>query len=198
MLVGVLALQGCVQAHIDHFHLLQGVKAIAINRPSQLNGVQGLVLPGGESTTISRLIRLLGFENSLQEKAQEIPFWGVCAGSILMAKDVEEESLVRPFSWMDITVKRNAYGRQRESFLEVIEGEFPHPQDGLFIRAPKFVSWGKGVKVLGRCQGEVVFLEEGRHIVTAFHPELSRGNYFHEYFLSILRRAPLNITAPTG
>jgi 5'-phosphate synthase pdxT subunit len=178
--IGILALQGCVEPHAEHLRRL-GVEARLVRQRKHLGGIQGIILPGGESTTMLKLAHQFGLWEELRELGGKIPFWGVCAGAILMAKQVEnprQESL----GTIDLHVRRNAYGRQVDSFQQEIElgGAV---ETAVFIRAPKFVSWGKGVAVAGRVSGEAVFLESGRHMVTAFHPELSESPWCHERFL---------------
>lgn len=175
-MIGVLALQGCVEAHLCHFRRL-GVSAMAVRRPEQLEALEGIVLPGGESTTIEKLICTLGFLEQLEEKAQKVPFWGVCAGAILMSR--------QNFSWMDFEVERNGYGRQRESFVGTVD--CGKKEKGVFIRAPKFIRWGESVTAFGECNGEAVYLGEGQHMAVAFHPELSHSHYFHEIFIKKVR-----------
>lgn len=180
MIVGVLALQGAIEAHVKHLEKL-GVKSRLVKTPNELASVRGLILPGGESTTMIRVAKQIGVWDALRARAQEIPYWGVCAGSILMAREVEnpaQESL----GAIDLKVQRNAYGRQLESFQGelLVDGK---PEQAVFIRAPKFVSWGSAVKVRGTVNGEPAFLDDGRHMVTAFHPELTESSWCHELFL---------------
>jgi pyridoxal 5'-phosphate synthase pdxT subunit len=180
--VGILSLQGCVEPHAVHLRQL-GVNVRYVRQARDLEGIGGLILPGGESTTMLKLARQFELWDKLQALSAAIPFWGVCAGSILMAREVENPSQ-ESLGIMDIQVRRNAYGRQIDSFQQDIELGGGRMEQAVFIRAPKFVSWGAGVQVSGRVAGEAVFLEEGRHMVTAFHPELSPSLWFHEHFLA--------------
>lgn len=179
MIVGILALQGCVEPHAKHLKAI-GVEPRYVRLPEDLEGIQGLILPGGESTTMIRLAKNFGLWDALKTKAQEIPFWGVCAGSILMANKVvnpEQESL----GIMDITVERNAYGRQLDSTQEAVTLD-NKVEDAVFIRAPKFVSMGSDVFVEGKVGQEPVFLSSKKHMVTAFHPEITENHWCHEIF----------------
>ncbi len=179
-IVGILALQGCLEPHEKHLRAL-GADVRLVKSAAELAEVHGLILPGGESSTMLKLARQFGMWDALKERAREIPYWGICAGSILMARAVEspaQESL----DVMDLVIVRNAYGRQVDSFQGeiAVDGE-KHP--AVFIRAPKFKSWGPSVKERGRVGTEAVFLESERHMVTAFHPELTEDSWFHERFL---------------
>ena len=187
-MIGILALQGAVEPHEKHFHAL-GLKTLRVRQAKDLERVQGLVLPGGESTTMLHLLRVFAMVDPLVARAREIPFWGICAGAILMARELEGASRgPGQFSLgiMDFSVERNAYGRQLESFTDDVLLTGGQRESSTFIRAPRFRSWGKGVKVLGERAGEPVFLGEGRHLVSAFHPELSTNLFFHEQFANSL------------
>lgn len=168
-------------------HLKQlGATVREVRLPAELAGIQGLVLPGGESTTMIKLAKQFDLWEPLKAKAKEVPYWGICAGSILMARQVEnpvQESL----GVMDLVVRRNAYGRQIDSFQQDVHLTSGAVEPTAFIRAPKFVSWGPNVTVEGKVLGESSFLSEGRHMVTAFHPELSPSHWCHELFLARCR-----------
>lgn len=179
-MVGILALQGAYVAHAGHLEKL-GAEPRFIYKPQNLAGISGLILPGGESTTMLKLAHELGLWTELQALAPKIPFWGICAGSILMAREVENPAQPS-LGVMDIRVRRNAYGRQLESFQGSVRVE-GRDEPAVFIRAPKFVSWGAGVRPMGVVNGEVAYLEEGHHMVTAFHPELTESSWCHERFL---------------
>lgn len=180
-LVGILALQGCIEPHQKHLDAL-GVNYRLVQLPEQLEGIQGLILPGGESTTMIKLAKMFGLWDPLIEKAKSIPYWGICAGSILMAKEVENPSQ-ESLSVMDLSVRRNAYGRQLESFQGVVKLANGQEEPAVFIRAPKFVKWGSQVKEAGSVDGDIAFLDDGFHMVTAFHPELTDSSWFHKLFL---------------
>ncbi len=185
--IGVLALQG---AFIEHISLLQelGAEAFPVRLPSQLDGIDGLIMPGGESTTIGKLLVAYDFEHKLRGMAREgFPIYGTCAGMILLAKQVEGR--VQPIlGVMDLTVRRNAFGRQVDSF----EVDLPIPALGeapfhaIFIRAPRIGSIGSEVACFAALpDGEIVGARQGNLLVTAFHPELTTDTRLHEYFLGM-------------
>jgi pyridoxal 5'-phosphate synthase pdxT subunit len=177
MRIGVLALQGNVREHVDVLRRL-GADAVEVRKPEQLDGLDGLVIPGGESTTFMRLMRLYGLEDAVREFGR--PVFGTCAGMIVL--DRSHLGLV------DIDVDRNAYGRQVASFeadLE-LEGD-PEPLRGVFIRAPRLRDMGPDVEVLAELAGEPVLVREGGHIVASFHPELTDDTRVHELFLDLVR-----------
>jgi 5'-phosphate synthase pdxT subunit len=181
-LVGILSLQGCVDPHAEHLRSL-GADVRLVYSAKDLAGIQGLILPGGESTTMLKLAKEWSLWEPMKALGKEIPFWGICAGAILMAKEVEnpaQDSL----QVIDLKVRRNAYGSQVDSFqsdIALTQGEERSP--AVFIRAPKFISWGSEVEVAGKVNGEAVYLESGRHMVTAFHPELTSSHWCHRRFL---------------
>lgn len=185
-MIGILALQGCVDPHKKHLERL-GAAWKELRLPRDLENVRGIILPGGESTTMLKLLKQAELWGPLQAKAKEIPFWGICAGAILMAKTVEnpaQESL----QVMSVNVKRNAYGRQRESFsCQFSLSGSDAKAEAVFIRAPKFLSWGSEVKARAEVRGDTVFLDDGRHMITAFHPELTDNSWCHEIFLGRTR-----------
>ncbi len=193
MKIGVLALQG---AFIEHIKMLKslGVEAVEVRLPEQLAGLDGLIIPGGESTTIGKLARMYHFMEPLQTFAAEKALWGTCAGMIFMAKEVESASSGQDqplLAVMDIVVARNAFGRQVDSFeadltVKVFEngdgGSFP----AVFIRAPQLVAAKDGAEVIARlADGTAVAAQQGKWLVTAFHPELTNDNRFHRYFLKL-------------
>jgi len=185
-IVGILSLQGCVEPHADHLRALS-VEPRYIYKPRDLSGIQALILPGGESTTMLKLAQECGLWEILPSLAREIPFWGICAGAILMAKEVENPE--QPgLGVMDLKVRRNAYGRQLESSQQEIQLASGENAQAVFIRAPRFVSWGESVKVAGKVGDESVYLESGLHMATAFHPELMESHWCHERFLERVPR----------
>ncbi len=187
MKVGILALQGGFRPHAEALGAL-GADVVEVRRPRDLAAVDGLVIPGGESTTLSRLLGTSELLDPLRERlAAGLPALGTCAGLILLATEVldgrpDQVSLAA----IDVTVRRNAHGRQRESFeapLQV-EGLSGGPFPGVFIRAPALERLGEGVDVVARLGDEPVAARQGRVTVCAFHPELSGDLRFHQQFLS--------------
>ena len=191
MRIGVLALQG---AFVDHIAMLSQleVEAILIHLPQELNQIDGLILPGGESTAIAKLLSDYQLSEPIRERAREgFPILGTCAGMILLAKGVFETSL-EPLGLMDIEVRRNAFGRQVDSFEADLAipalGEEPFP--GIFIRAPLLEKADPEVEVLCNLpDGRGVAVREGKLLACAFHPELTSDLRFHRYFLDIVRDA---------
>ena len=177
MKIGILAVQGDFREHAAVLRQL-GADPVEVRKPEQLEGIDGLVIPGGESTAIMRLARIYGLEDALRRF--ERPVFGTCAGMILL--DREHLGLV------DLTVQRNAYGRQVASFeadLELAGDE--GSVRGVFIRAPRVTDVGPGVEVLAELDGEPVLLREGRFLVASFHPELTDDTRVHELFLDLVR-----------
>lgn len=187
MRVGILSLQGAVQPHRRKLEAL-GARVVLVRTADELMSCAGVVLPGGESTTMLKLLHDYGLTEPLQRFAQTAPVWGVCAGSILMAEHVENPSQAS-FGFLPITVRRNAYGRQNESFIATVELHLPErpvcTQEAVFIRAPRIVAYGEGVRVLAEHDGTAIALTDGRHLTTTFHPELSAPETLHAYFLSL-------------
>ena len=181
MIVGVLDLQGNFREHAAMLRRL-GVDAVEIRKPEQLEGLDGLVVPGGESTTFMRLMRLYGLEDAIRDFQQ--PVFGTCAGLIVL--DREHLGLV------DVEVARNAYGRQVFSFEADLHlaGE-NEPLRGVFIRAPQVEATGSDVEVLAELDGKPVLLRQGRFLVATFHPELTDDTRVHELFLDAVREASL-------
>ena len=188
--VGILALQG---DFLEHSMMLKhlGIPSVEVRLPRDLDVIDALILPGGESTTMVRLLDLHDLRDPLQRRVKEgMPVWGTCAGMILMASSLTEDR-PEPLSRMDIEVTRNAYGRQLESF----ETNLDVPALGktqlnaIFIRAPGVVNIGPGVDVLARLSdGTPVAVREGSKMATAFHPELTNDFRFHEYFIEIVNQ----------
>ena len=197
MRVGVLALQG---AFIEHEKALAriGVEPVEVRLPGELEGLDGLILPGGESTTIGQMAERWGLLEPIRAFARSgWPLWGTCAGMVLMAKEVVDGVSGQPrLELMDVMVRRNAFGRQVDSFEVGLEvpalGE--EPFHAVFIRAPLIERVGKDVEILARLEpalsgaegdGAVVAVRQGNLLATAFHPELTDDDRFHRYFLGL-------------
>lgn len=186
MRIGILALQG---AFIEHKHMLDvmHVESFEIRQKSDLNkSMDGLIFPGGESTAMHRLLLDLDMYPQLTQMISNgLPVFGTCAGMILLANSISNQETTH-FKLMDITVERNAYGRQLGSFhTEDMFNGVHIPMT--FIRAPYVKSYGKGVEVLATVKDRVVAVREKHLLATAFHPELSKSTYIHEYFLSMIK-----------
>ncbi|MEW6696839.1 MAG: pyridoxal 5'-phosphate synthase glutaminase subunit PdxT [Bacillota bacterium] len=188
MVVGVLALQG---AFIEHQKSLTacGVESIQIRKPEQLEGIQGLIIPGGESTTMGKLMhRFHLFEQIIELGRRGVPIFGTCAGMIMLAKEIAGSAQPR-LGLMDIEVERNAFGRQAESF----ETDLPVPDLGeeplraVFIRAPYIKSTGKNVKVMAAFDEKIVLAHQDNYLAAAFHPELTEDVRLHRYFLDMIK-----------
>jgi pyridoxal 5'-phosphate synthase pdxT subunit len=175
--VGVLALQGAFREHVAVLERL-GVTAVEVRLPEQLDDLDGLVVPGGESTTMMRLAELYGLDAAIRRFGR--PVLGTCAGMIVLDRD--------RLGLIDIAVERNAFGRQVWSFEADIEvaGE-DEPFHAVFIRAPWIREWGEGVEILAAVDGHPVLAREGRILVAAFHPELTDDARIHERFLKLVR-----------
>ena len=189
--IGVLALQGDFEAHLKML-AESGVEAKAIRLPRQIEDLDGIIIPGGESTTIGKLMVLYGFDEVLQKKVKEgFPIWGTCAGLILLAEETDNALASQPLlASMHIRVRRNAFGSQRESFetdLSVpVLGEAPF--HAFFIRGPVVEAVGPEVEVLATLDdGAIVAVREGPLLGTAFHPEVAGDPRFHHYFLRIVQ-----------
>ena len=191
MKIGVLAAQG---AFIEHIHALESlrVKAAEIRLPEHIEGLDGLIIPGGESTTISKLIIAFGLEDVLKNKIEAgMAVFGTCAGMIMLAKNIVDGNGVQPLKVMDITVRRNAFGRQVDSFetelkIEALGKKLFH---AVFIRAPLVEKVGRGVDVLSRLDdGTIVAAKQGKILGCSFHPELTEDTRLHQYFLDLAAR----------
>jgi len=185
MQVGVLALQGAFAAHSDCLTSI-GVQSIEVRNPEQLSSVDALLMPGGESSTMSQLLESSGLFDPIAARiADGMPVFGTCAGMILLASEIlDGRSDQRSFSAIDISVRRNAFGRQVDSFEATVNssvGDF----HGVFIRAPRIERVGEDVEVLGSFNDEPVLVRQGNVLAASFHPELSNDARLHEYFVSI-------------
>jgi len=179
MRIGVLALQGNFREHAATLRRL-GAEAVEVRKPEQLRGLDGLVVPGGESTTFLRLMRLYGLDAAIRSFEQ--PVFGTCAGMIVLDRD--------HLGLVDVAVDRNAYGRQVASFEADLElaGE-EAPLRGVFIRAPRVRDVGEDVEVLAEHDGEPVLVRQGRFLVASFHPELTEDTRVHKLFLEGVKEA---------
>ncbi len=192
MRVGVLALQGAFREHILLFEAL-GVEVEAVRLRDHLAELDGLVVPGGESTAIGKLMDTYGFYEPIRERcADGMAVWGTCAGAVLLAKKVVGGVAdQRTLELMDVTVRRNAFGRQVDSFEADLDVEgLGGPFRGVFIRAPWIEEVGEGVDVLAEHDGHVVAARQGSHMITAFHPELTGDTRVHRLFLDQVVGAP--------
>ena len=187
MKAGVLAVQGAVTEHIKMLEKC-GAQGVPVKRAQDFSGLEALIIPGGESTTIGKLIRKFGLDRPINEMAAEgKPIYGTCAGLVLLAEEIEGED---PYlGLMNLRVLRNAFGRQRESFEAALEvpilGE--EPFTAVFIRAPYINFAGPEVEVLCRFQDRIVAARQGNLLVTSFHPELTEDDRFHRLLLEMAR-----------
>jgi len=194
--IGVLALQGDVREHLRTLTDL-GVHSVAVRRPAELAACDGLILPGGESTTMAKLARTFDlFEPLRQRIAEGLPTFGTCAGMILLADGVLDGTADQEtFGGIDMTVRRNAFGRQVHSF----EGDlafdgFDSPVHAVFIRAPWVERLGEGVEALatipsGEAVGRIVAVREGHLMATSFHPEVGADDRVHRYFVELVKQS---------
>jgi len=190
MKIGVLALQGDFAEHITMLKRLK-LEASEVRLPQHLKGLDGLIIPGGESTTIGKLANDFGLIEPLREFGQRHAIWGTCAGAIFLSKDISRDQPL--LGLMDIKVERNAFGRQIDSFetdLDVPELKqatgTKNPYHAVFIRAPLIESVSGDAKSLAAlADGRIVAAQQGHFLATAFHPELTNDTRFHEYFLSL-------------
>lgn len=187
--IGVLSYQGSVIEHIKAINSLENAVGVEVKTLEALNSVDGLIIPGGESTTIGKLLDIFGLKEPLKKRIEDgMCVWGTCAGLILLAKNIVGE---KPYlDVMDITVRRNAYGRQIDSFNtdQIIEEFSDKPIPLIFIRAPWIESAGSDVKVLCSLNGHIVAGREKNMLVTSFHPELSDDNTVHKYFAGMIEQ----------
>lgn len=189
--VGILSLQGDFAAHGAALERL-GAEPVYVREVAQLDQIEGLIIPGGESTTMLKLLKYEGMMEGLAEFGRRKPVFGTCAGAILMAKGVTnpaQESL----QLMDVGVERNAYGRQLDSRVVKLEPEpdfeqrtAPGELEAVFIRAPIIRHVGDGARVLARYKGDPILVEQGRHLAATFHPELTGDSRIHQLFLEKL------------
>ena len=184
-MIGVLALQGDYSKHIEILEMLD-FQVLEVRYPKELSLIEGLVIPGGESTTISDLMARSNFHSPIKTFAKKKPILGTCAGLIMMSKNLSDDR-IKSLDILDISVDRNAYGRQIDSFIDQIEVSLNGKQNNVlapFIRAPKINRVGKNVKILSYYKNEPVVVKQGHHLGLAFHPELVNTTLFHKYIFS--------------
>ncbi|GGT44777.1 pyridoxal 5'-phosphate synthase glutaminase subunit PdxT [Streptomyces purpureus] len=190
--IGVLSLQGDVREHLISLAAADAT-AREVRRPEELAEVDGLVIPGGESTTISKLATLFGMMEPLRERiAAGMPVYGTCAGLIMLAdKILDPRSGQETFGGIDMIVRRNAFGRQNESFEAsvAVEGVEGGPVEGVFIRAPWVESTGAQVEILAEHEGHIVAVRQANALATSFHPELTGDHRMHALFVEMVRAA---------
>ena len=181
--IGVVAMQGSFAKHAHSMGKL-GIKCRAVREPADLKLVDALILPGGESTSMTLLLEDAGMWEPVNEALDTIPVFGTCAGAILLGRQIDDER-VRCFNKIDYTAERNAYGRQIESFSTslVIPNMLDHDFHAIFIRAPKFADLGTDVRTLAVFGAESVLLRQGNVLVASFHPELTEDSGIHKYFV---------------
>lgn len=187
--IGVLALQGAFSKHMDMLKSL-GIHTIEVRRPDELKKCDGLIIPGGESTTIMRQIHFIKLAMEIEAFAKQKPVFGTCAGLILMAKKIVADSMT-PFGLLDIEVERNAYGRQADSFREDVDMHLERKASkkfpAVFIRAPKIRLSSPEVEILSTHEGEPILVKQGFHLGATFHPELTTDPSIHEYFIKLTK-----------
>jgi 5'-phosphate synthase pdxT subunit len=188
--IGVLAIQGDYEAHAEALSEA-GADPVEVRKPDQLEGLDGLILPGGESTTVLRFLDRLQFFDVLKDFCASKPVFGTCAGAILLAREVRNPPQ-RSLGLLDATVERNAYGRQIDSTILTAETTLPGgPLEMVFIRAPRIVETGAGVQVLALRDGYPVLVQQGNVMAATFHPELSRDRRVHQFFVQTVTTAQI-------
>jgi len=186
LIIGVLALQGAYEAHAQTLRVL-GATPKLVRTPEDLDGIAGLIMPGGESTTMLKFLERNGFFEALQTFVKNTPTFGTCAGAILLAKDVESPAQ-KSLAALDITVERNAYGRQIDSTILTAETSLPGgPVEMIFIRAPRITRTGPSVQTLATRDGFPTLVRSGHLLAATFHPELSDDTRVHKHFLDLVR-----------
>jgi 5'-phosphate synthase pdxT subunit len=186
--IGVLALQGAFDVHAKRLAEL-GATTVLVRQPEQLEGLDGLVIPGGESTTFLKNLERAGFYDLLDTFVRSKPVFGTCAGCILLAKDVENPPQAS-FGVLDVTVERNAYGRQNDSVILNAETSLPGgPLEMVFIRAPRIRRVGAQVETLATRSGDPTLVRQGRLLAATFHPELTDDTRVHQLFLDMVEQS---------
>ena len=182
--IGILALQGNYNQHKNMLKSL-GVNSIFVRYSEELNGCDGFIIPGGESTSMSIQIDRNGIRNSIIKFSQNKSIFGGCAGMIMLSSGMKYSNM-KPLSLMDFSIDKNAWGRQVNSFSDKLNLKFDNIKDfkGIFIRAPKLSRLGKNIKVLATYNKEPVMITDGKHYVCSFHPEIGSDNRLHAYFIN--------------
>lgn len=184
--IGVLAVQGGYDAHARAL-VEVGAEPVFIRKPEELATVDGLIIPGGESTTFLKFLERDGFLEALRSFTEQKPSFGTCAGCILLAKEVLNPTQAS-LGVLDVTVERNAYGRQNDSMIQEAPTVLPGgPLEMVYIRAPRITKMGKDVQVLAERDHAPVLIREGKLLAATFHPELSEDRRVHQYFLDMVR-----------
>ena len=191
--VGVLALQGDFAAHLEIFSAL-GIEASIVRRAGEMEDLDGLVVPGGESTTLDTLLRVTGLSGPLKDFARRGRLLGTCAGAILMASTLENAGGVHPLGVIDMTVRRNGFGRQVDSFEDTLKSPLSlvgdEPLRGVFIRAPRILRTGKSVEIIALYGKEPVAVRSEGHMALTFHPEIRRDPRWHAQWVKGLSPNP--------
>jgi 5'-phosphate synthase pdxT subunit len=197
VIIGVLAIQGDYAAHAAALEEV-GARAVLVRKPEDLAGLDGLIMPGGESTTMLRFLERDGFLDMVGEFAKHKPVFATCAGAILVANKVQNPPQ-RSLQLLDATVERNAYGRQNESTILVGDTTLPGgPLEMVYIRAPRIVYVGPGVEVIAERDGAPVLVRQGDLLAATFHPELSSDRRVHQLFVDAVRASKTALSAPSG
>jgi 5'-phosphate synthase pdxT subunit len=185
MKIGVLAIQGDYEAHKTRLEEL-GAEVTLVRKPEQLDAIDGIVIPGGESSTFLNFLAERGFLERLRDFVSTKPTFGTCAGAILLAKLVENPPQ-QSLDAIDIRIRRNAYGRQIDSSIREAQSKLgDKPLEMVFIRAPKIVDTGKGVEILATSNGDPVLVRQGKIMAATFHPELSEDTRVHQEFVKMV------------
>ncbi len=194
MKIGILDIQGSVTEHLEMLNKIKNVEAVLVKKSEDLKEVKGLIIPGGESTTIGKLLRRFGLRDEIIKRVKKgMAVWGTCAGAILLAKKIVGKENADSLNLMDIVVERNAYGRQLDSFETQVEfdcgiGGFGYKCPAIFIRAPKILKAEKSVEVLAKYKDEIIAAREKNMLATTFHPELTEDEKVHKYFVEMCRK----------
>lgn len=189
--IGVLALQGAFEVHARRLSEL-GARTRLVRKPEDLEGLDGLVIPGGESSTFLKNLQRVGFYDALNQFVHDKPVFGTCAGCILIAKEVRNPAQAS-FGVLDAVVERNFYGRQNDSVILHADTTLPGgPLEMVFIRAPRIAEAGPGVETLASRNGDPVLVRQGQILAATFHPELTQDHRVHQLFLDMVREAKAN------